>query len=115
VNTSSVAGLVGNPGLAPYSAVKHGVIGLTKSAAAEHGCHAIRVNAIAPGRTRTPGILQHLHELGGLDLDALAKGIPLGRVAEPREIAEAAYWLASPRSSFVTGHVLTVDGGETCT
>jgi A-factor type gamma-butyrolactone 1'-reductase (1S-forming) len=115
VNTSSVAGLLGNPGLAVYSAVKHGVIGLTKSAAAEHGCHGIRVNAIAPGRTRTPGILRHLEELGNLDLSALAEGIPLGRVAEPREIAEAAFWLASPRASFVTGHVLAVDGGETCT
>jgi A-factor type gamma-butyrolactone 1'-reductase (1S-forming) len=114
VNTSSVAGLKGDPGLAVYSAVKHGIVGLTKSAAAEHGCHGIRVNAIAPGRTRTPGMLRYLEEHGHLDVADVAAGIPLGRVAEPREIAEAAFWLASPPASFVTGHVLVVDGGETC-
>ncbi len=114
VNTSSVAGLVGNPGGgAAYSAFKHGVVGLTRSAAAEHGRHGIRVNAIAPGLTRTR-MLRHLEEHEHLDAEGAAAGTPLGRVAQPREVAEAAYWLASPRSSFVTGHVLAVDGGETC-
>lgn len=114
VNTSSVAGLVGNAGGAAYSAVKHGVIGLTRSAAAEHGRHGIRVNAIAPGLTRT-GMLRQLEDLDeNLDADVVASQTPLGRVAAPQEIAEAAYWLASPRASFVTGHVLAVDGGETC-
>ncbi|WP_322657373.1 SDR family NAD(P)-dependent oxidoreductase [Streptomyces justiciae] len=114
VNTSSVAGLVGNPGGgAAYSAFKHGVVGLTRSAAAEHGRHGIRVNAIAPGLTRT-GMLRRLEEHEHLDAEGAAAATPLGRVAQPREVAEAAYWLASPRSSFVTGHVLAVDGGETC-
>ncbi|MFD2687638.1 SDR family NAD(P)-dependent oxidoreductase [Streptomyces phyllanthi] len=114
VNTSSVAGLVGNPGGgAAYSAFKHGVVGLTRSAAAEHGRHGIRVNAIAPGLTRT-GMLRHLEQHEHLDAEGAAAATPLGRVAQPREVAEAAYWLASPRSSFVTGHVLAVDGGETC-
>ncbi|MGW0705857.1 SDR family NAD(P)-dependent oxidoreductase [Streptomyces sp. NPDC002643] len=114
VNTSSVAGLVGNPGGgAAYSAFKHGVVGLTRSAAAEHGRHGIRVNAIAPGLTRT-GMLRHLEQHEHLDAEGAAATTPLGRVAQPREVAEAAYWLASPRSSFVTGHVLAVDGGETC-
>jgi NAD(P)-dependent dehydrogenase (short-subunit alcohol dehydrogenase family) len=113
VNTASVAGLIGNPGAAAYSAAKHGVIGLTKSAAAEHGRHGIRVNAIAPGLTRT-GMLQHLVDNEHLDVEGAAARTPLGRVADPREIAEAAVWLASPLAGFVTGHVLTVDGGETC-
>ncbi|MFC8427938.1 SDR family NAD(P)-dependent oxidoreductase [Streptomyces sp. NPDC057253] len=114
VNTSSVAGLVGNAGGgAAYSAFKHGVVGLTRSAAAEHGRHGIRVNAIAPGLTRT-GMLRHLEEHEHLDADGAAAATPLGRVADAREVAEAAYWLASPRASYVTGHVLAVDGGETC-
>ncbi|PRY18300.1 SDR family NAD(P)-dependent oxidoreductase [Kineococcus rhizosphaerae] len=114
VNTSSVAGLVGNPGSAAYSAAKHGVVGLTRSAAAEHGRHGVRVNAVAPGLTRT-GMLRHLIEREHLDVDSVAAGTPLGRVGEPHEIAEAVVWLASPRAGFVTGHVLSVDGGETCT
>jgi A-factor type gamma-butyrolactone 1'-reductase (1S-forming) len=113
VNTASVAGLLGLPRSAAYAATKHGVIGLTRSAAAEHGRNGIRVNAIAPGLTRTR-MLQHLAEHEHLDVDGAAARTPLGRVAEPREIAEAAAWLASPAASFVTGHVLTVDGGETC-
>jgi NAD(P)-dependent dehydrogenase (short-subunit alcohol dehydrogenase family) len=112
VNTSSVAGLVGNPGSAAYSAAKHGVVGLTRSTAAEHGRHGIRVNAIAPGLTRT-SMVQRLIDEEGMDAAALAAASPLGRMAEPREIAQAALWLASPLSSFVTGHVLAVDGGET--
>jgi NAD(P)-dependent dehydrogenase (short-subunit alcohol dehydrogenase family) len=113
VNTASVAGLIGHPGSAAYSAAKHGVIGLTRSAAAEHGRHGIRVNALAPGLTRTR-MLQRLEEDEHLDIAGAAAATPLGRAADPREIAEAAVWLASPLASYVTGHVLTVDGGETC-
>jgi NAD(P)-dependent dehydrogenase (short-subunit alcohol dehydrogenase family) len=112
VNTSSVAGLVGLPGSAAYAAAKHGIIGLTRSAAAEHGRRGVRVNALAPGLTRTD-MVQGMIASGDLDQEAHLASVPLGRMAQPREIAEAVLWLASPLSSFVTGHVLAVDGGET--
>jgi A-factor type gamma-butyrolactone 1'-reductase (1S-forming) len=123
VNTSSVAGLTGTPRSAAYTASKHGVIGLTRTGAVEHGPRGIRVNAIAPGFTRS-GTTEDL--LGKLDpaaaqmaaqivaaVEQMAAAYPLGRMAEPREMAEAALWLTSPASSFVTGHVLVVDGGFT--
>jgi NAD(P)-dependent dehydrogenase (short-subunit alcohol dehydrogenase family) len=112
VNTSSVAGLVGTAQAAAYTAAKHGVVGLTRAAAVEHGRNGIRVNAIAPGFTRTAMVSGLLDE-PGFDMDAAVANVPLGRIAEPQEIAEAALWLTSPLSSFVTGHVLTVDGGFT--
>ena len=112
VNTSSVAGLVGTPQSAPYTAAKHGVVGLTRTAALEHGRNGIRVNAIAPGFTRTP-MVKELFENPSSEIEQLLALSPLGRVAEPSEIAEAALWLTSPASSFVTGHVLVVDGGFT--
>jgi NAD(P)-dependent dehydrogenase (short-subunit alcohol dehydrogenase family) len=111
VNTSSVAGMVGLPGSAAYSATKHGVVGLTRSVAAEYGPRGIRVNAIAPGLTRTK-MVETLIANGDMDPDAVTAHSPLRRMAEPKEIAEAALWLLSDRSSFVTGHVLAVDGGE---
>jgi NAD(P)-dependent dehydrogenase (short-subunit alcohol dehydrogenase family) len=123
VNTSSVAGLTGTPRSAPYTAAKHGVIGLTRAGAVEHGCHGIRVNAIAPGFTRSGSAEDLLAKLGPdamqmvaqmvAAVEKMAAAYPLGRMAEPREMAEAALWLTSPASSFVTGHVLVVDGGFT--
>jgi A-factor type gamma-butyrolactone 1'-reductase (1S-forming) len=110
VNASSVAGVVGTAGLAAYTASKHGVVGLTRTAAVEHGCHGIRVNALAPGLTNTP-MVKELVEDPNVDMNELLAVTPLGRIAEPREIAEAALWLTSPASSYVTGHVLVVDGG----
>ena len=110
VNTSSVAGLVGTSQGAAYTAAKHGVIGLTRAAAVEHGRNGIRVNAIAPGFTRT-AMAEALFEVPGFDIDSLVAAIPLGRVADPGEMAEVALWLTSPQSSFVTGHVLVADGG----
>ena len=95
-----------------YTAAKHGVVGLTRTAALEHGRNGIRVNAIAPGFTRTP-MVKELFEEPGIEIEQLLALSPLGRVAEPSEIAEAALWLTSPASSFVTGHVLVVDGGFT--
>jgi A-factor type gamma-butyrolactone 1'-reductase (1S-forming) len=112
VNTASVAGLVGTPQSAPYTAAKHGIVGLTRTAALEHGRRGIRVNAIAPGFTRTPMVKELFENPSGVIEQLLALS-PLGRIAEPHEIAEAALWLTSPASSFVTGHVLAVDGGFT--
>ena len=112
VNSSSVAGVVGTAGLAAYTAAKHGVVGLTRTAALEHGPQGIRVNAVAPGLTRT-AMVQALIDDPNVDLDELTAMTPLGRIAEPREIAEVVLWLTSPASSYVTGHVLVADGGYT--
>ncbi|HVQ96708.1 MAG TPA: SDR family oxidoreductase [Mycobacteriales bacterium] len=112
VNTASVAGVIGTAGLAAYTAAKHGVVGLTRTAAVEHGCNGIRVNALAPGLTNT-ALVKDLIEDPDVDLDELLSVTPLGRIAEPREMAEAALWLTSPASSYVTGHVLVADGGFT--
>jgi NAD(P)-dependent dehydrogenase (short-subunit alcohol dehydrogenase family) len=123
VNTSSVAGLTGTPRAAPYTAAKHGVIGLTRAGAVEYGRNGIRVNAIAPGFTRSGNAEDLLSKMGPdaapmvaqmvAAVEQMAAAYPLGRMAEPREMAEAALWLTSPASSFVTGHVLVVDGGFT--
>ena len=112
VNTASVAGVVGTAGLSSYTAAKHGVVGLTRTAAVEHGRSGIRVNAIAPGFTRTPMVKDVLEDPNS-DIEELLGASPMARMAEPREIAEAVLWLTSPLSSFVTGHVLVADGGYT--
>ncbi len=112
VNTASVAGVVGTAGLSSYTAAKHGVVGLTRTAAVEHGRSGIRVNALAPGFTRT-AMVKDVTDDPTIDMELLLAGSPLGRMAEPREMAEATLWLTSPASSFVTGHVLVADGGYT--
>lgn len=104
VNTSSGAGLVGEPGLAIYSATKHGIIGLTRSSAIEYGTSNIRVNAICPGITRT-AMVRNVAE------DRIRARVPMGRLGDPEEIADAVVWLCSDSASFVTGHALSVDGG----
>jgi len=112
VNTSSVAGLTGYPGQAGYIAAKHGVIGLTRTAAVEYGAHGIRVNAICPGAARTPMIASAVDAFPELR-DDLVSRLPIGRLATPEEIAEATLWLCSDASSFVLGAVIPVDGGYT--
>jgi NAD(P)-dependent dehydrogenase (short-subunit alcohol dehydrogenase family) len=110
VNLDSGAGLVGVPGFAGYTAAKHGVIGLTKTAALDYGAHGIRVNAIAAGLVDTPLVAT------GRSPEVMAARIaahPIGRIAQPTEIADAVVWLCSDRSSFVTGVALPVDGGYT--
>jgi NAD(P)-dependent dehydrogenase (short-subunit alcohol dehydrogenase family) len=112
VNTSSVAGLTGYPGQSGYIAAKHGVIGLTRTVALEYATQGIRVNAICPGTARTPMVaaaLDHSPEIA----EHLVGLLPIGRVAEPSEIAEAAVWLCTDAASFVLGAALSVDGGYT--
>jgi NAD(P)-dependent dehydrogenase (short-subunit alcohol dehydrogenase family) len=111
VNISSIAGLAGNSfGVGPYIAAKHGVVGLTKATALEYAQQGIRVNAIAPGFVRTPMLTPMTGDTpeGEAPLGAMH---PMGRIGTPEEIADAVIWLCSAQASFVTGHVLVVDGG----
>jgi NAD(P)-dependent dehydrogenase (short-subunit alcohol dehydrogenase family) len=110
VNNSSVGGYLAGQGLGPYSATKHGVIGFTRTAAVDHAPDGIRVNALAPGASRSELLDAWIDATPGLDA-ALEVAAPMKRVADAAEIAEAACWLLSDRASFVTGAVLTVDGG----
>ncbi len=110
VNTASVAGLVGFQGIAPYVAAKHGVVGLTKTAALEYAKAGIRVNAVCPGVIDTPMVkraFSHNPQMA----ESVAAIEPVGRLGQPQEIAEAVVWLCSDAASFVTGHPMAVDGG----
>lgn len=112
VNTSSIAGVRGFPGLAAYSASKHAILGLTRSAALDAAAWGIRVNCLCPGTTRTPMMERQMRTRPGGEQITLAR-IPLARIATPAEQAQAAAWLLSERASFVTGEELVVDGGGT--
>jgi len=109
VNTASESGLVGTPVASAYVAAKHGVVGLTKTAAGEYANMNIRVNAIAPGTIATPMVM----ELPEEEIQTLIAPQPMHRLGKPEEIADSVLWLASHRSSFVTGTVLAIDGGAT--
>jgi NAD(P)-dependent dehydrogenase (short-subunit alcohol dehydrogenase family) len=110
VNTSSVGSLIGNPALPAYAAAKRAVNSLTESAALSYGPDGVRVNAIAPGLTLTEMVRNWERSDPGVT-DRIVAGTPLGRAADPAEIAEAAAWLLSDRASYVTGVVLPVTGG----
>jgi len=112
VNMASTAGMTGQSGMSPYVAAKWGVIGLTKTAALENARAGIRVNAVAPSMTRTPGIDAWIKEVPD-QAAAVLDRIPMGRAAEPHEQAQAALWLASDKASFITGIAVPVDGGDT--
>ncbi|WP_282608815.1 SDR family NAD(P)-dependent oxidoreductase [Pelagibius sp. Alg239-R121] len=108
VNTASVSGVRNpNPGFSVYSASKAAMISLTKSVAMEYAPQGIRINAVAPGRVETP----MLRASKVADMATVAAGLPLRRLGQPEEVAEAVLWLASERAAFVAGHVLAVDGG----
>lgn len=110
VNTASVAGLIGFPGLPAYVASKHGILGLTKTAALENAKKGIRVNAVSPGVIKTAMV----DRVTGKDktVEKQYEDMePVGRMGQPEEVAEAIVWLCSDSASFITGHALAVDGG----
>ena len=109
INIASVSGLMGNPGQVNYSASKAGVIGLTRTIARELAGRSVTVNAVAPGFIAT----DMTAALGEEMLEQIKKEIPLGRLGQPQDVADAVLYLASEAGGFITGHVLTVDGGIT--
>ncbi|WP_157016305.1 SDR family NAD(P)-dependent oxidoreductase [Mesorhizobium xinjiangense] len=116
VNISSVAGLAGAARLSVYSAAKHGVVGLTRSAAAEYASKGIRVNAVCPAFARTSMVGDFVKLSGRTENEAIAeltRGVPMKRVAEVDEVVEAILFAADPKNSFMTGHTLAIDGGIT--
>ena len=110
VNTSSVLGLVGTKGVAAYAASKHGVAGLTKTAALEYARHNIRVNAVCPGVIRTA--MTEAIFADAKTEQAWVSSQAIRRAGDPAEVAQAVLWLCSDAASFVTGHMLAVDGGQ---
>jgi NAD(P)-dependent dehydrogenase (short-subunit alcohol dehydrogenase family) len=112
VNNASVGALTGNPGIGSYIASKHGVVGLTRTAALEYIKHGIRVNAVNPGLIDTQ-IARDVVSGNEQAYNEIAKNVPIARAGRPEEIAAAVLWLCSPGASYVVGHALTVDGGMT--
>src|SRR5438132_1379265 len=110
VNNSSIGGLIGLPGRAIYHASKHGVIGLTRSAALEYAAKGIRINAICPGTIDTP-MVQEMIAKDPEAMKEIMREQPIGRLGRAEEIASAVLWLCGPGSTFVIGHALAVDGG----
>lgn len=112
VNVSSLAGIVGAPTMSMYAAAKHGVVGLTKSAALEYARRGIRINALCPAFARTPLVEDGLLGEGGAEAeDYLTRGIPMRRIADPEEITQSMLWICDPKNSFMTGQALALDGG----
>jgi NAD(P)-dependent dehydrogenase (short-subunit alcohol dehydrogenase family) len=116
LNMASAAGLIGWAGASGYVAAKHGVVGLSKAAAVEFAPQGVRVNAICPAYTETPMVSDLFENILGGDpanVDAARANHPIGRFAQPEEIAAACVWLLSDKASFVTGTAMSVDGGYT--
>jgi NAD(P)-dependent dehydrogenase (short-subunit alcohol dehydrogenase family) len=112
VNTASTAGLHGPESISPYAASKHAVVGLTKSAARDYASEGLRVNAICPGPVDTPMVDRFSEVQGVSPRELMTEQVPLGRLADPAELAAVVVWLCSDEASFVNGHALLADGGE---
>ncbi|QDK83447.1 glucose 1-dehydrogenase [Spirosoma sp. KCTC 42546] len=112
VNVSSIAGVRGMPMGAPYSASKHAVIGLTKTAALEYVRHHIRINAVCPVYTHSPMVDELIGTAPGME-ERMRRMVPMGRFGQPEEVAQAILWLCSDDNAFVTGQALQIDGGLT--
>jgi NAD(P)-dependent dehydrogenase (short-subunit alcohol dehydrogenase family) len=108
VNMSSTAGLEAVGGLAAYVSTKHGILGLTKTAALEYAARGIRVNAVAPG----PILTEHLEHAGTAAQQAAAQAMPMKRIGRPEEVAAAVVWLCTDSASFITGATIPIDGGK---
>ena len=120
VNVASLAGIAGAPTISVYSAAKHGVVGLTKSAAAENARRGIRVNAMCPAFAKTPmvmkGVMASMEATGATEAEAEAfvvRGVPMRRLGAPEEVAQAILWAADPANGFMTGQTIAIDGGVT--
>ncbi len=107
INVSSVVGVIGNPGQTNYAASKAGIIGFSKSLAKELGSRSVTVNVVAPGYVAT----DMTEELNEKAREAMLEAVPLGRPADPEDVAQSVLFLASPAAEYITGHVLHVDGG----
>jgi NAD(P)-dependent dehydrogenase (short-subunit alcohol dehydrogenase family) len=112
VNNSSMVGLIGSPETSPYIASKHAVMGLTRSAALDYAKQGIRINAVNPGAIATATIARTVEQLG-IVVDGLASIIPMGRIGQATEIAQAVVFLCSDAASYITGQPLVIDGGYT--
>lgn len=110
VNNSSIGGLVGGIGLSAYHAAKHGVLGLTKSAAVEYSSQGIQINAVCPGTIETPMVTDMIKS-GKFSEEAFKNGTPIKRLGTSNEIAETVLWLCSPAASYIVGQAISVDGG----
>lgn len=108
VNVASMAGIRGSPGRTPYSASKHGVVGLTKTAALEFADAGVRVNAVCPTIVDTPALRAMTED----EQQKVISKVPMGRPAQPEEVANTILWLCSDEASFITGQVIPIDGGE---
>jgi len=113
VNTSSIGGVTAAPGISAYAAAKHGVVGITRAAALDYIGKNIRINCVLPGATYTAMLQDWLHD--AVVAEGIKKQHPIGRWAQPEEIASAVLFLASSEASFIVGHPLLVDGGLTAT
>ena len=110
VNNSSIGGLVGGVGLSAYHAAKHGILGLTKSAAVEYSSHGLQINAVCPGTIETP-MVDKMIKSSDFSEEAFKNGTPIKRLGTAKEIAEVVLWLFSPAASYIVGQPISVDGG----